>query len=96
MVLRGKDVAGAPAHGGAQLLQSLDQHGGLDGHVQRTSDVLALQRLRLLLLAHALHQAGHLHLRQLDVLSAPRGVRHLVSHDRTVAEYEFFWVAQVV
>jgi len=34
MILRREDVARAPAHVGAQLDERLDEHGGLDGHVQ--------------------------------------------------------------
>ena len=46
VVLGGEDVAGGPAHLGAERLQRLDQHRGLDGHVQRAGDARALQRLR--------------------------------------------------
>jgi len=45
VVLGGEDVARSPAHIGAQGLQGFDQHGGLDGHVQRTGDARAFQRL---------------------------------------------------
>ena len=38
VVLGGEDVAGHPAHVGAQADQCLDQHGGLHGHVQRAGD----------------------------------------------------------
>ena len=43
MVLRRVDVAGGPAHVGAERLQGLDQHSGLDRHVQRAGDARALQ-----------------------------------------------------
>jgi hypothetical protein len=45
VVLRAEDVAAGPAHFGAQRLQRLHQHGGLDGHVQAAGDARALQRL---------------------------------------------------
>ena len=45
MVLRRIDVARRPAHVGAERLQRLDQHGGLDRHVQRAGDARAAQRL---------------------------------------------------
>ena len=45
VILGGEDVAGGPAHFRAQCLQSLDQHGGLDGHVDTTDDLGAFQRL---------------------------------------------------
>ena len=39
VVLGGEDVAGDPAHLGAERGQRLDQHRGLDGHVQRAHDL---------------------------------------------------------
>ena len=45
VVLGREDVAGRPAHLGAERLQRLDQHRGLDGHVQRAGDARALERL---------------------------------------------------
>jgi hypothetical protein len=45
MVLGREDVAGGPADIGAEFRQRLDQHGGLDGHVQRAGDARALERL---------------------------------------------------
>ena len=42
VVLRGEDVARGPADRGAELDQRLDEHGGLDGHVQRAGDAHAL------------------------------------------------------
>ncbi len=47
VVLGREDVAGCPAHLGAESDQRLDQDGGLDRHVQRTGDARALQRLSL-------------------------------------------------
>ncbi|KAF8366690.1 hypothetical protein PRIPAC_84519 [Pristionchus pacificus] len=38
VVLRGEDVARRPLHGGSELLERLDEHGGLDGHVEASSD----------------------------------------------------------
>ena len=45
VVLRRIDVARGPADVGAERLQRLDQHRRLDGHVQRTGDARAFQRL---------------------------------------------------
>ena len=45
VVLGREDVAGGPAHLGAEGDQRLDQDGGLDRHVQRTGDAGAPQRL---------------------------------------------------
>ena len=46
-----EDVARAPADLGAERDQRLDQHGGLDRHVQRAGDARALERLRVGVLA---------------------------------------------
>ena len=46
VVLGRIDVARGPAHVGAERLQRLDQHRGLDRHVQRAGDARALERLR--------------------------------------------------
>ena len=43
VVLGGEDVAGGPAHIGAERDQRLDEHCGLDGHVQRPGDPDALE-----------------------------------------------------
>jgi hypothetical protein len=43
VVLGGEDVARGPAHFGAERLQRLDQHRGLDRHVQRAGDARALE-----------------------------------------------------
>ena len=45
VVLGGEDVARGPAYLRTERLQRLDQHGGLDGHVQRTGDARAFERL---------------------------------------------------
>ena len=42
VVLGREDVAGGPADLGAERGQRLDEHGGLDGHVQRARDARAL------------------------------------------------------
>ena len=45
VVLGGEDVAARPAHLGAELDERLDEHGGLDRHVQRAGDARAGERL---------------------------------------------------
>ena len=75
VVLGREDVAGRPAHIGADVLQSLDQHGGLDRHVQRSGHAHALQRkARCVFLANR-HQARHLVLGDVDFLAAELGQR---------------------
>ena len=77
VVLGGEDVAGDPAHLGAQADQGLDQHGGLHGHVQRPGDAGPVQRPGLGVLAAQLHEAGHLVLGEADLLAAELGEREV-------------------
>ena len=83
MILRREDVARAPAHVGAQLDERLDEHGSLDGHVQRPHHAHAFQRLlRAVFAAHG-HQSRHLVLGDLNLFTPPLGQRHvghLVGH----------------
>ena len=62
---------------GAQVDQRLDQHRGLDGHVQRAGDAHALQRLAGRVLLADGHQAGHFVLGDGDFLAAPLGQAHV-------------------
>ena len=73
MILRRIDVAGRPAHVGAERFQRLDQHRGLDGHVQRAGDARAAQRLLRPELLARRHQARHLGFGNGDFLAAPLG-----------------------
>ena len=83
MVLGREDVAGRPAHFGAELDQRFDQHRGLDGHVQRAGDPRALQRLRRAEFLAQRHQARHLGLGDLDFLAAEIGKAEVL-HDIVV------------
>ena len=59
MVLRGKNIAASPAHARSKIGKCLDQHRGLNRHVQRSSDAHVCQRfLRHIFLADR-HQPGH-------------------------------------
>ncbi len=81
MILGGEDVAAAPADLCAERRERLDQHGRLNGHVQRARDASALQRLGGGVLAADRHQAGHLVL----------GERHLLApevREREVGDLE--------
>ena len=71
MVLRRIDVAGGPAHIGAERLQRLDQHGGLDRHMQRTGDAGAVQRLRRPIFGAGRHEARHFGFGNGDFLASP-------------------------
>jgi len=87
VVLRREDVARGPAHLRAEGGQRLDQHGGLDGHVQRTGDARALERLAGGVFLADRHQAGHLGFGDADFLAAPVGEAHvsddIVSHGKS-------------
>ena len=72
VILRREDVARHPAHVGAELGERLDEHGGLNRHVQRAHDARAGERLAAVARAQG-HQAGHLVLGQADFLAAPLG-----------------------
>ena len=74
-VLGGEDVAGGPADLGAQGGEGLDQHGGLDRHVEGTGDPGALERLAGAELFAEGHQAGHLVFGQADLVAAGFGQR---------------------
>ncbi len=73
MILSGEDVAGYPAHVGTQIHQGLDEYGGLNGHVQRTGDLQARERLLWSVLLACGHQAGHLLLGQANLIATPLG-----------------------
>ena len=73
VVLRRVDVAGCPTHVGAERLERVDQHGGLDGHVQRAGNARAAQRLLRPVLFARRHQAGHFGLGDSKFLAAPFG-----------------------
>ena len=73
VILRRIDVAGDPADVGPERLEGFDEHAGLDGHVQRTGDARALERLlRAVFLARG-HQARHFGLGQRELLAAEIG-----------------------
>ena len=80
VVLRAEDVAGTPADVGTQGGQRLDEHGGLDGHVQGSGDAGALEGLAGAELLAGGDQAGHLGLGQVDFL-ATEGCQSHVAHE---------------
>ena len=95
VVLGGEDVAGGPPDLRPELEEGLDEDRGLDGHVQAARDPRSRERARAaVLLAHR-HEAGHLVLRDADLLAAPvreGEVRDLVVRAavvRVVAQFSF-------
>jgi hypothetical protein len=77
LVLRRKDVTGAPAYFGAQFNQGLDQYGGLNGHVQTACDARAFQGLLFAIFGADGHQAGHFCFSQSNFFPAPFGQAHI-------------------
>ena len=73
VILRRVNVARCPTHLRAQCFQGLDQHGGLDGHVDGTGDARAFQGLRCREFFADGHQARHFRFSNLDFFVAPCG-----------------------
>ena len=73
VVLGREDVAAHPADLGAEVDERLDEHRGLDRHVQRAHDRERRRAAGGAVLLAARHEAGHLDLGQLDLLAAPLG-----------------------
>ena len=85
VILRREDVARHPAHVGAELGQRLDEHGGLNRHVQAAHDARAGERLLAAVLRAQRHQAGHLLLGEADLLAAELGERQILHLVRLAA-----------
>jgi hypothetical protein len=77
LVLGGEDVAGGPADLGPERGQRLDEHGGLDGHVQRAGDAGPGEGLLLGVLAAQRHQPRHLVLGEADLVPPGLGQREV-------------------
>ena len=83
------DVARYPAHIGAKRRQRLDQHRGLDRHVQGARDARALQRLLGAVFLAGRHQARHLGLGERDFLAAEIGKPDV--GDDVIGKAGLFW-----
>ena len=70
MILCRKNIAAHPPNIGAQVGQRLDEDGSLHGHVQRSHDARAGQRLRFAILLANGHESGHLVFGQADLVPA--------------------------
>ncbi len=73
VILRREHVAARPADLRAERLKRLDQHGGLDRHVQRARDPRAFERLLRTELRARGHEARHLVFGELDLLASEIG-----------------------
>ena len=73
VILGREHVAARPAHLRTEGLERLDQHGGLDRHVQRARDPRSLERLLRPELRARGHQARHFVLGELDFLAPEFG-----------------------
>ena len=75
VILSREDVAAHPAHVGAEFGERLDQHGGLNRHVQAAHDARALQRLLAGVMRAKRHQPGHFVLGETNLVAAEFGER---------------------
>ncbi len=73
VILRREDIAARPTNIRAEIDQRLDQHRGLDRHVQRAGHAHALERLARRVFFTNRHQARHFLLGDRDFLAAPIG-----------------------
>ena len=73
MILGRKNIAARPAHLRAERDQRLDQHRGLDRHVQRTGHAHAGERFARRVFFADRHQSRHFLFRDGDFLAAPIG-----------------------
>jgi hypothetical protein len=78
VVLRGEDVAGAPANLGAERGEGLDEDGSLDGHVGRPREPSAGEGLGRTELGAARHETGHFDLGQLNLEAAEVRLREIL------------------
>ena len=78
LVLRGEDVAGRPPDVRAELDERLDQHGGLNGHVEAAGDPGPVERTLTGVALTQRHQAGHLVLGEVDLPAAELGEGQVV------------------
>ena len=74
VILRREDVAGRPAHVGAERGERLDQYRGLDRHVQRARDAGAGERFAAPELGAHRHEARHFGLGDRDLAAAEIGL----------------------
>ena len=73
VVLGGEDVARRPAHLGSEGDERLDEHRGLDGHVQRPGDAGAGEGAGVAVLGTQGHEPGHLDLGQVELAATEVG-----------------------
>lgn len=66
--------------------EGLDQHGGLQGHVEATSNASPLQRLGLTVQLPHLHQPGHLILGNVDGFTSPFSQADVSYREETIGQ----------
>ncbi|KAL3829289.1 hypothetical protein ACJIZ3_018091 [Penstemon smallii] len=77
VVLGGEDVAGTPTNLGTQGGEGFDKDGGLDGHVETSSDSGTFEGLRWTEFGPAGHEAGHFDFGEFDFETAEVGLGHV-------------------
>ena len=73
VVLGGEDVAGGPTDIGTEFFEGLDEHAGLDGHVQGAGDADASERLFRAIFFAGGHEAWHFVLGDVEFFAAEVG-----------------------
>jgi len=78
VILSAENVARAPTHLGTHGMHGLNQDTSLDGHVQRATDVQALERLGRAKLNACGHESRHLMLGESQLLAAKLRKAHIL------------------
>jgi len=85
LILSGVDVAGAPSDFSTEGSEGLDEDGSLDGHMEGSGDLAALEWLSGTELFTASHQAWHFNFSEIHFFATPFGevnVNNFVVHVR--------------
>ena len=91
MILGAENVAAGPPDVGSDGLESLNQHSGLDGHVQRSANAHTFERLFCSVLLTSGHQTRHLVFGKSEFAAAKLRQRHVSNFEVTTIfrmEYE--------
>ncbi len=88
MILCREDIAGRPAYFSTQRYQCLDQHAGLNRHVNTAKNFGPCQRLRFAVLLSQRHERRHFAFCDFQFASAPVGEVNI--RDLVICEYGLF------
>lgn len=74
VVLGGEDVARGPSNFSSEFVKSLDQNGGLNGHMEGSRNLSSLKDFLWSILLSDSHESGHLDLGDVEFFSSPIGL----------------------